>query len=53
MLNLPEYNWEEIKITGDYKVQDLTILYNRLDEKTLENNPEEIQNKNFVKYKNK
>ncbi len=33
MLNLPEYKWEEEVISGDYKVNDLQVIYNRLDEK--------------------
>lgn len=33
MLNLPEYKWEETEIKGDYKIQDLQIIYERLDEK--------------------
>ena len=33
MLNLPDYKWEEAKIKGDYKIQDLQILYGRIEEK--------------------
>ena len=33
MLNLPDYKWEETKIKGNYKVQDLQILYDRIEEK--------------------
>lgn len=33
MLNLPEYKWEETNIKGDYNIQDLQVLYDRIDEK--------------------
>ena len=33
MLNLPDYKWEEEVISGDYKVNDLQVIYNRIDEK--------------------
>lgn len=33
MLNLQEYKWEEENIQGDYKVNQLEILYERIDEK--------------------
>ena len=33
MLNLPDYKWEEVEIKGDYKIQDLQILYDRIEEK--------------------
>ena len=32
MLNLEDYKWEEEKISGNYKVNNLEIIYNRLDE---------------------
>ena len=32
MLGLPEFKWEEEKITGDYKINNLQIIYNKLDE---------------------
>lgn len=32
MLNLPEYKWEEITLNGEYKVNNLSVLYERLDE---------------------
>ncbi len=32
MLNLPEFKWEEETISGDYKVNNLAILYERKDE---------------------
>ena len=32
MLNLDEYKWEESKVKGNYKIQELNILYNRIDE---------------------
>lgn len=35
MLNLPKYKWDEQEIDGDYKVRDLQILYDRIDEKKL------------------
>ena len=33
MLNLPEYVWKETSIKGDIKINDLAIIYDRLDEK--------------------
>ena len=33
MLNLGDYKWEEEEINGDIKINNLQILYNRLDEK--------------------
>lgn len=33
MLNLPEYQWEAINIKGDYNIQNLQVLYDRIDEK--------------------
>lgn len=33
MLNFKPFKWEEEKISGDYKVENLQILYNRLEEK--------------------
>ena len=35
LLNLDEFKWEEAKIQGDYQIQDLKILFNRLEEKDL------------------
>ncbi len=35
MLSLPKYKWEEEKISGDYKIKDLQIIYGRLDEESL------------------
>lgn len=35
MLNLNPYKWEEEMISGDYKLTDVEILYNRLEEKKL------------------
>ena len=32
MLNLSEYKWEEEEINGDLKVNNLQVLYNRIDE---------------------
>ncbi len=37
MLNLPEYKWEEETISGDYKINNLQIIYNRFDEKKRDN----------------
>jgi len=51
MLNLPKYNWKEIRITGDYKVQDLSILYDRLDEKEILNFEEEQEENNLARKK--
>lgn len=36
MLNLPEYKWGLTEISGDYKVNDLKILYDRLEEANTE-----------------
>ena len=33
MLNLPTYIWKEQSISGDIKINNLEIIYNRLDEK--------------------
>lgn len=43
MLSLPEYKWKEEKIEGDYQILDLQILYDRIDEKKILNNPEDYQ----------
>lgn len=43
MLNLPEYKWEEIRIRGDFQTENIRILYDRIDEKRLLNNNENIQ----------
>lgn len=32
MLKLPEFEWKEYEINGKYKVNDLQVLYNRLDD---------------------
>ena len=34
MLNLDGYKWEEATINGNYKINNLEIIYNRLDEPT-------------------
>lgn len=47
MLSLPEYKWGEQEISGDYKINDLTILYERYDEK--KNNLEDTENLNSSK----
>lgn len=50
MLELPEYKWQEVEISGDYKIQDLRILYNKIDEKEIINDEEEkIEQKNVKK----
>lgn len=50
MLELPEYKWQEAEISGDYKIQDLRILYNKIDEKEIINDEEEkIKQKNVKK----
>lgn len=36
MLNLPDYKWQEISISGNYTINNLEILYTKLDEKDLE-----------------
>ena len=33
MLELPKYKWEESKMSGNYKITNLEVLYDRLDEK--------------------
>lgn len=47
MLNLPEYKWEEIEIKGDYQIQNLQVLYDRIDEKKIliNDNSEQIEQK--------
>ena len=37
MLNLPEYQWKTTDIKGNYKIQDLQVLYDRIDEKKILN----------------
>ena len=32
MLNLPEYTWNEITLSGDYNINNLQIIYDRLEE---------------------
>ena len=43
MLNLPEYQWEAINIKGDYNIQNLQVLYDRIDEKKILNNENDEQ----------
>ena len=31
MLNLKQKNWEEVKISGDIKINDVELLFNRID----------------------
>ena len=33
MLGLPKFKWEEEIISGDYKIENLQIIYNRIEEK--------------------
>lgn len=40
MLSLPEYKWESEKITGDLKVKDISLLFNRIDDKKKDNSTE-------------
>ena len=35
MLNLGDLKWEEEKLSGDYKIKTIDILYNRIEEKIL------------------
>lgn len=51
MLELPEYKWQEAEISGDYKIQDLRILYNKIDEKEIINDEEEKNEQKNVKKK--
>lgn len=43
MLNLPEYQWKETNIKGDYNIQNLQVLYDRIDEKKILNNEDNEQ----------
>ncbi len=45
MLNLPEYKWEEQTISGDYKINNLQIIYDRLDENLLDSIEEKQEQK--------
>lgn len=46
MLGLPEYQWEVTDIKGDYKTQNLQVLYDRIDEKKILNiDDEQIEQK--------
>lgn len=51
MLELPEYKWQEAEISGDYKIQDLRILYNKIDEKEIINDEEKKNEQKNVKKK--
>lgn len=46
MLNLPEFKWEEEKISGDYTISDLQLLHTRIDEKQFEENENDKTAKN-------
>lgn len=35
MLNLPEYKWEEEKVKGNYKIRDLQVLYDKIQEENI------------------
>ena len=37
MLNLPKYKWEEETLQGNYKIQNLQMLYNEIDGKNVLN----------------
>ena len=43
MLNLPEYQWEATNIKGDYNIQNLQVLYDRIDEKRILTNDDNEQ----------
>ena len=43
MLNLSEYKWEEEEIKGDFKIQNLQVLYDRIDESKILNNTDESE----------
>lgn len=46
MLELPEYQWGVTDIKGDYKIQNLQVLYGRIDEKKILNiDDEQIEQK--------
>lgn len=45
MLDLPSYSWNEIVISGDKVLANIDILYSRLDEKTILDYYENIQNR--------
>lgn len=49
MLKLSECKWEEIKVSGNYKIDDLQILYDRIDEKNFLNECDETQIKQIKK----
>lgn len=38
MLNLPEFKWEEQKISGNIKINDVKLLFERIDDKKKDNN---------------
>ena len=31
MLNLPDFKWEQITLKGDIKINELELLFNRID----------------------
>ena len=33
MLNLPEKSWEPIELKGNYKINNLSIIYERIEDK--------------------
>lgn len=49
MLQLPEYKWKETEITGNYKIQNLQILYDRIDEKKFLGEDEEQLKQRSIK----
>lgn len=53
MLNLSEYKWEEEEIKGDFKIQNLQVLYDRIDESKILNNTDESETELKKKEKSK
>ena len=53
MLDLPGYQWKATNIKGDYNIQNLQVLYDRIDEKKILNNDddEQINQKKMLKMK--
>lgn len=45
MLGLPKSKWAETEIKGDYKIQDLQILYDKIDEEKFLGNNDKKQEK--------
>lgn len=53
MLNLSEFKWEEQNISGDFEINNLQILYDRIDEKNflINDNEQNIEQKTQSKLK--